>query len=113
MTDSDVEKRKDQQARDILGFFRKLAKEPFQSLQDRKAAEGRKIIACMPMQIPEEIIHAAGALPVVIPESKDPITIATKHIQNFFCGYARNIIDVALKGKLDFLDGMIFQDTCH
>ena len=97
----------------IFWVFRRLAKEPYQSLQDWKTAQGRKIIACMPMQIPEEIIHAAGALPVIIPESKEPITIATKHIQNFFCGYARNIIDVTLKGKLDFLDGMVFQDTCH
>ena len=113
MSDLAVEKGREQQVRDILGVFRRLAKEPYQSLQDWKTAQGRKIIACMPMQIPEEIIHAAGALPVIIPESKEPITIATKHIQNFFCGYARNIIDVTLKGKLDFLDGMVFQDTCH
>ena len=113
MSDLAVEKGREQQVRDILGVFRRFAKEPYQSLQDWKTAQGRKIIACMPMQIPEEIIHAAGALPVIIPESKEPITIATKHIQNFFCGYARNIIDVTLKGKLDFLDGMVFQDTCH
>jgi benzoyl-CoA reductase subunit C len=49
----------------------------------------------------------------VIPESKEPVTLASKHIQNFFCGYARSVVDVILKGKLDFLDGMVFQDTCH
>ncbi len=113
ITDSETKKGKDQQTREILGLFRKMAKEPYQSLRGRKASQGGKIIACMPMQIPEEIIHASGALPVIIPESKEPVTIASKHIQNFFCGYARNIIDVTLKGKVDFLDGMIFQDTCH
>jgi benzoyl-CoA reductase subunit C len=113
MTNSVTEREKKQQAQDVLGFFRKLVKEPYRGLRDWKTAQGGKIIACMPMQIPEEIIHAAGALPIVIPESKEPVTIATKHLQNFFCGYARNVVDVALKGKLDFLDGMIFQDTCH
>ncbi len=113
MADPVTKEGKEQQTPDILGACRTFAKEPYQSLQNWKTQRDRKIIACMPMQIPEEIIHAAGVLPVIIPESKEPVTIAVKHIQNFFCGYARNVIDVTLKGKLDFLDGMVFQDTCH
>ena len=113
MSDPAIEKEKDQQAGIFWVFSEDSRKNLTRVFRTGKQAQGRKIIACMPMQIPEEIVHAAGALPVVIPESKEPITIATKHIQNFFCGYARNIIDVTLKGKLDFLDGMVFQDTCH
>jgi benzoyl-CoA reductase subunit C len=101
------------QKQSVLAAFRDLVRDPHESLLKMKNLQKGKIIACMPMQIPEEIVHAAAVLPVVIPESTDPITIAGKHIQSFFCGYARNVIDVALKGKLDFLDGMIFQDTCH
>lgn len=100
-------------ANDILVFFRGIAKDPFGSLRARKASTGKKVIGCMPMQIPEEIIHAAGLLPVVIPEGDGAITAASKHIQYFFCGYARSVIDVVLKGKLDGLDGLVTQDTCH
>jgi benzoyl-CoA reductase subunit C len=100
-------------ANDILAFFRGIAKDPFGSLRAWKASTGKKIIGCMPMQIPEEIVHAAGALPVVIPEGEGPITAASKHIQYFFCGYARSVIDGVLKGKLDCLDGLVTQDTCH
>jgi benzoyl-CoA reductase subunit C len=113
MRKSETDNKKSQEAENILSAIRKLVKDPYEGLRSWKVLHKNKIIACMPMQIPEEIIHAAGALPVIVPESKEPVTIATKHIQNFFCGYARNIIDVTLKGKLDFLDGMIFQDTCH
>ena len=113
MSEPEIENKKGQEAENILNVFRKLVKDPYDGLSEWKTKHKKKIIACMPMQIPEEIVHAAGALPIVIPESKEPVSLASKHIQNFFCGYARSVIDVALKGKLDFLDGMIFQDTCH
>jgi len=100
-------------ANEILAMFTAIANDPFGSLRAWKESTGKKIVGCMPMQIPEEIIHAAGALPVVIPEGNEPITAASKHIQYFFCGYARSAIDVALKGKLDCLDGLVTQDTCH
>jgi benzoyl-CoA reductase subunit C len=113
MNGPEMKSEKDREAENILSVLKNLVKDPYGGLNEWKKIHKKKIIACMPMQIPEEIIHAAGALPVVIPESREPVTIASKHIQNFFCGYARSIIDVVLKGKLDFLDGMVFQDTCH
>jgi benzoyl-CoA reductase subunit C len=113
MNGLETKNEKGREAGNILNGLNNLVKDPYGGLNEWKAVHKKKIIACMPMQIPEEIIHAAGALPVVIPESREPITIASKHIQNFFCGYARSVIDVVLKGKLDFLDGMVFQDTCH
>ncbi len=113
MNRPEIKSEKGQEAENILSAFRELVRKPYESLKKWKTLYKKKIIACMPMQIPEEIVHAAGALPVVIPESKEPVTLASKHIQNFFCGYARSVIDVVLKGKLDFLDGIVFQDTCH
>ena len=100
-------------ANSILAFIRAVAGDPQGRLREWKASSGKKIIACMPMQIPEEIIHAAGALPVVIPEGDGPVTVASKHIQYFFCGYARSVIDSVLRGKWDCLDGLVTQDTCH
>jgi benzoyl-CoA reductase subunit C len=100
-------------AEDVLSVFAEAARDPYGTIGRWKRETGKKIVACMPMQIPEEIVHAAGAIPVVLPENKEPITIASKHIQSFFCGYARSVIDAALKGRYEAVDGMIFQDTCH
>jgi benzoyl-CoA reductase subunit C len=108
-----MESEKDWRAEDILGMFRETVEDPYGTLRKWKNSNGRKIVGCMPMQIPEEIVHAAGALPVVIPEGDGSVTVASKHIQYFFCGYARSVIDSVLKGKWDCLDGLVTQDTCH
>jgi benzoyl-CoA reductase subunit C len=113
MREQRLSARNESKADDILNTVREIAGNPFKTLRNWKESNGRKIIGCMPMQIPEEIIHAAGALPVVMPEGDEPVTAASKHIQYFFCGYARSVIDVVLKGKLDCLDGLVTQDTCH
>jgi len=113
MSKSETKTEKGWEAEDVLDHFATIEKDPYGSLKSWKESTRKKIIGCMPMQIPEEIIHAAGALPIVIPESHERITVASKHIQTFFCGYARSVVDAALKKKLDFLDGMVFQDTCH
>jgi benzoyl-CoA reductase/2-hydroxyglutaryl-CoA dehydratase subunit BcrC/BadD/HgdB len=108
-----MESEKDRRAEDLLGMFRETVEDPYGTLRKWKNSNGRKIVGCMPMQIPEEIVHAAGALPVVIPEGDGSVTVASKHIQYFFCGYARSVIDSVLKGKWDCLDGLVTQDTCH
>jgi benzoyl-CoA reductase subunit C len=108
-----MESEKDWRAEDLLGMFRETVEDPYGTLRKWKNSNGRKIVGCMPMQIPEEIVHAAGALPVVIPEGDGSVTVASKHIQYFFCGYARSVIDSVLKGKWDCLDGLVTQDTCH
>jgi bcr-type benzoyl-CoA reductase subunit C len=64
------------------------------------------------MHIPEEIIHAAGALPVVLWESQEPVTLGFRHIQPFYCGLARSYVDMAAKGKLEFLDGVVSSNQC-
>jgi benzoyl-CoA reductase subunit C len=64
------------------------------------------------MHVPEEIIHAAGLLPVVLWEGDEPVTEGYTYIQPFFCGFIRGVIDLAVKGKLDFLDGIVGCDEC-
>jgi len=90
------------------------ARDPFTSVAEWKKQHGKKIIGCLPMYFPEEIIHAAGALPVIVPEDDDePVSIGHAHIQTYICGYARSALDIALKGKLSFLDGYVTNDVCH
>jgi len=69
-----------------LNTFLSVAADPPRSLTEwKKRTNGKvKIIACVPMHIPEEIIHAAGALPVVLWESQEPVTLGFRHIQPFY-----------------------------
>lgn len=62
--------------------------------------------------VPEEIIHAAGFVPVRIMPSTAPPTRAEAHLQSYTCCFARGCLDLALTGKLNALAGVVFTHTC-
>ncbi len=92
--------------------FRTLVESPYEELAGWKDKTGKKVVACSPMHFPEELIHASGMLPVVLQETNEVITTGFSYIYPFYCGITRNLIDVASKGQLDFLDGICYTDIC-
>lgn len=95
-----------------LEKFIAVANDPYSSIAKWKKDNNKKVIGVVPMHIPEEIIHAAGMLPVVLWESDEPSSIANAHSQPTMCGFPRGVFNDAMKGRLDFIDGMIFSDDC-
>lgn len=83
-----------------------------ESLTRWKEKNKKKIIGCFPMDIPEEMIHAAGMLPVVLWENSESITQGHAHISPYNCGIIRSVIDDSAGGKLGFLDGIVSYETC-
>jgi bcr-type benzoyl-CoA reductase subunit C len=61
---------------------------------------------------PEELIHAAGAVPFRIFGTRANISLAESHLQSYCCSLARGGLEDALKGKLSFLVGTVFPHTC-
>ena len=98
--------------KDVMNRFRDVVDTPYEKLKLWKEANGKKVVACSPMHFPEELIHAAGMLPVVLQETDEAITTGFSHIYPFYCGITRNIIDIAVKGQLSFLDGLVYADIC-
>lgn len=97
---------------EIIDKFRAIVDKPYEKAKQWKEANKRKIIGCSPMHFPEELIHAAGMLPIVLQETDETITAGFSYIYPFFCGITRNIIDIGAKGQLNFLDGLIYADLC-
>ena len=58
--------------------FSDICDEPYQHLSQWKQTNQRKVIACYPMYVPEEIIHASGALPFVIQRSTESYALLNK-----------------------------------
>ncbi|MGD9974403.1 MAG: 2-hydroxyacyl-CoA dehydratase subunit D [Desulfatirhabdiaceae bacterium] len=77
-----------------------------------KAETGRPVVGYMCSYAPEEIITAAGALPFRIFSGYGSISLADAHLQAYSCSLIRGVLEDALSGKLDFLDGMVFPHTC-
>lgn len=85
--------------------------DPYWRSREVKQA-GRKVIGVSPMYFPEELIHASGALPVVMQEVDLPIMAARGHIFSNYCGVAVSNVDRALSGDLNFLDAVVITDIC-
>lgn len=76
-------------------------------------AQGRKVVGYICLFAPLEIMTAAGVLPYRLRgDLREPITDADNYIESFGCPYVRNLFDQDLKGKNDFLDGIIMSHSC-
>lgn len=97
---------------DVLAKFKDYCERPYERAAQLKATGKTKIIGCLPMYFPEEIIHAAGALPVTLFGSDEPITLGNGHMMTNACDQVRSSFDSLLKGKYDFLDGIATIHVC-
>ena len=82
-------------------------------LEDWKK-EGGKIVGYACTYVPEEIIHAAGMLPFRI---RGTGCVGTSLADTWLtrianCSFARSILELALTGEYDFLDGVVFNNGC-
>lgn len=87
----------------------------FSAVADWKnSGENRKAIGYMPVYVPRELIHAAGMLPVGILGGGDQLDVihGDAYYQSYICRIPRSTIELAVTGRLDCLDGMLFPSTC-
>jgi len=82
--------------------------------QWKAAVPGRKAIGYMPVYVPRELVHAAGMLSVGVLGGGDQIEViqGDAYYQSYICRIPRSTIELALTGRLDCLDGMLFQSIC-
>lgn len=97
---------------EALRAFTEVAGNPYEKLEEWKERSGKKVIGVFPMHVPEEIIHASGMLPVLLWESDEAILLGHSRIMPYNCALSRSLIDDLLKHRIDFLDGLVFNDTC-
>ncbi len=96
----------------ILARFQEVAAQPLAYAREWKDRTGGAVIGSFPMNFPGELAHAAGALPLIIQESDDPITVGHGLLFPFYCGYTRSTVDQAAKGDFAVLDAIMFGDHC-
>jgi benzoyl-CoA reductase/2-hydroxyglutaryl-CoA dehydratase subunit BcrC/BadD/HgdB len=83
-----------------------------QRAKELKAA-GKKIIGYPCAYVPLEMLTALDLVPYRIYGSiKEPITEADRALPTSFCPFIRSCIDRSLKGKDDFVDGLVTAHSC-
>lgn len=75
---------------------------------------GGKVIGWLCTYVPEEIIHASGALPIrIIGYSHEAnLDDANAHLYINNCTFSRSCLQLGLEGQYDFLDGVVGGSTC-
>ncbi len=77
-------------------------------------SQGKKVFGWLCTYVPEEIMHAAGILPVRITgytqETELDDGSAYLYINN--CSFSRSCLQMGLRGEYDYLDGIVAGSTC-
>ncbi len=73
-----------------------------------KARTGGQVLGYLSIDIPEELIYAAGILPVRILGSHEHEVITAPYVWNeVICAFERDCLAQGLQGRYDYLDGIV------
>jgi len=93
-----------------------IARRYYQGYGDRARElneQGRSVIGYLCAYVPVEIISAAGFIPFRIKgDVNEPITKADTQMETLVCPLVRSCFDLALKGRYDFVNGLVIPHAC-
>lgn len=88
------------------------AEHPAATVKASMQATGKQAVGCFPCYTPDEIIHAAGLLPVGLWGGKTAVKRADRYLQSFCCSMMRINLEQGLAGAYDFLSGVVIPTYC-
>lgn len=95
-----------------LEKFKEITQNRHQYAQDWKKRTGGKVVGYFCTYVPEEILYAAGILPVRVLGSHEPQDVTQRHLYAMFCPFCRDVLAQGLKGRYSYLDGIVMAQTC-
>jgi benzoyl-CoA reductase subunit C len=72
----------------------------------------QKVVGYMCTYFPEEILYAAGVLPVRILGSHEPQNVTEPHIFGMFCPFSRDVLAQGLEGRYTYIDAVATAYPC-
>ena len=96
----------------VLERFGAVYKDRHQYAKDWKARTGGKVVGYLCTYVPEEVMYAAGILPVRVLGSHEVQDITEPHIFGMYCPYCRDCLAQGLQGRYDYLDGITYAHCC-
>jgi len=96
----------------MMEQFRKWYENRHEYAKEWKKKTGGKVIGYFCTYAPEELMYAADVLPVRILGSHEPQDVTEPHIFGMYCPFCRDCLAQGLKGKYDYLDGIMISQSC-
>jgi benzoyl-CoA reductase subunit C len=92
--------------------FQKLLEDPHKYAKEWKAKTGGKVLGYFCHYFPEELVYAAGVLPVRVLSQPDNEGISQRYLYGHFCPTSLGILAQGLKGNYDYLNGIGHAECC-
>jgi len=97
---------------EIISTLEKISKHPAQAVRKSMEKTGKKAVGCFPLYTPEEIIYAAGMLPIGMWGGQSEIKHADTYLQSFCCSIMRENLEQGMSGVYDILSAAIIPTYC-
>ena len=97
---------------EIIADLQETANHPAKAVKASMKETGKKAVGCFPYYTPDEIIYAAGLLPVGLWGGQTEIKEADKYLQSFCCSIMRINVEQGMKGMYDFLSAVVIPTYC-
>lgn len=95
----------------MIGNFREAVENRHEYARELKN-KGSRIIGWMCSYVPEELIHAAGFVPIRVIGGKENTSMADAHLYINMCSLVRSALEEGMRGKYSYLEGFIALNTC-
>lgn len=97
---------------DILDGFRRYCSVSEENYAQLKEESGKRLIGYTLGDVPIELIHAAGFLPVGVFGWSKPVGEGAAYLPSFSCSLMRTTLDVGLSEAAGSISGMIVAHIC-
>ena len=97
---------------EMFGRFEEIADTPSKYVDKYLAETGNKAIGCFPVYTPEEIVHAAGMLPVGMWGGQTEVDLAKQYFPAFACSIMQSCMEFGLRGSYSHLSAVIIPGMC-
>lgn len=85
---------------------------PERTIKKSMADTGKDAVGLFPLFLPEELVYAAGFLPIGLWGGISGFQLADKYLQSFCCSIIRANMELALKGSYSFLKAIMVPSQC-
>ena len=95
----------------VIERLNAVARKPGKATRELKAS-GKRLVGMFPIYTPDEIVIAAGAIPIGLWGAATNISRARTYLQPFACSIMQSILELELNGSYDILDAVIIPGLC-
>lgn len=96
---------------ELLEKFHEIASSPKKQL-NAYLAQGKKVVACVPVYTPEELIHSMGLIPMGAWGGDIELRESKKYFPAFICSIMQSILELGIRGEYTGISAIVVPSLC-